>query len=161
MPEGGITRARVRDHLRRLWAIYLIAAVLALFLNHLVYTVTRPAASDDETLRIMVLNANLSIDEQALLARTEHLGFRAAEAVPLAAAGDATGNMLLTVQLAAGFGDVYIADDGGMALLQERNACLDGALRTQGGLNIIAMRNGTTPQRALDALPIIAELIAE
>ena len=34
MPEEKITRQQVRDHFRRLWAMYLIGALALCFLNH-------------------------------------------------------------------------------------------------------------------------------
>ena len=46
MPEGGMRRARLRAHLRRCWMIYLAGAVAVVLLNNLIYTVTRPRASE-------------------------------------------------------------------------------------------------------------------
>lgn len=170
MPEIKITSARIRDHLRRLWFIYLAGAVALLFLNNLVYTVTRPSFSDDETLKVMLLNAELSISEEDLLNRVQHLGFRAAELQPLAAAGDPAGEMLLMVQLTGGFGDIYICDSAGMDALSARDACLPlsgdtaaaaEALAQEKGLYIAVMVNGTDTGSALAALPILAEMILE
>lgn len=162
MPDTKITSARIREHLRRMWALYLVGAVLALFFNHLLFTVTRTSFSEDETLKIMLLNTDLAIDEPALLEATEHLGFRSVETLPLAVSyGDPSSEMLLLMQLTGGFGDIYIADSGGMDLLSSREACLDGGMRLPGGLFIAAMKNSTTPGRAQDALPILFQMIAE
>lgn len=162
MPDTKITSARIREHLRRMWALYLVGAVLALFFNHLIFTVTRPSFSEDETLKIMLLNADLPIDAQAMLEATEHLGFRTVETLPLAVSyGDPSSEMLLLVQLTGGFGDLCITDSGGMDLLQAREACLDGGTQLPGGLFITAMKNSTTPGRAQDALPILFQMIAE
>ena len=161
MPEGKITRQRMRDHLRRLWMVYL-AGMLALALaNHLVYTVTRPSYSEDETLKIMLLNVDVSIDEEALLKDVQRLGFRTVETVPLyIALEDPASEMLLAVQLTGGFGDIYITDAQGLAALEARNACR--AVRfTSGSLKLAVAENGTNPESATAALEPLAEKLGE
>ena len=71
MPEGGMSRARLRAHLRRCWAVYLVGAVAVLLLNNLIYTVTRPRASEEETLRVMLLNVDWEPDGGAQAALAE------------------------------------------------------------------------------------------
>lgn len=161
MPEGRITRQRIRDHLRRLWMVYLAGMVVLALANHLVYTVTRPSFSDDETLKIMLLNVDVSIDEEALLKDVQHLGFRAVETVPLCIAWEDPGSdMLLAVQLTGGFGDIYITDAQGLAALEARNACR--AVRsTSGGLRLAVAKNGTNPESATAALELLAEKLGE
>ena len=161
MPDTKITRARIRDHLRRLWLFYLVGAVLVLFANHLVFTVTRPSYSDAETLKVLLLNVNPDFSGDELLERTRHLGFQAVELAPVAAVpGDVTGEMLLKMQLTGGFGDLCICDDNGLQLLQQRDAA--GEAQTLGeDMHILVLKNGTDPQSAESALPILAEMITE
>ena len=162
MPDTNITSARIREHLRRMWALYLVGAVLALFFNHLIFTVTRPTFSEDETLKVMLLNADLAIDEAALLEAAEYLGFRAVETLPLAVSyGDPSGEMLLLMQLTGGFADLCITDAGGLDLLLSRDACMEDRLELPGGLFITVMKHSTTPGRAQAALPILFQMIAE
>lgn len=161
MPEGKITRQRVRDHLRRLWAVYLIGAVALCFLNHLVFTVTRPGYSDDETLKIMLLNTDVSIAEEELLEKVAHLGFRTVETVELSVAPeDPNSRMLLVTQLISGFGDIYITDEAGLDVLNERYAC-HTARELQTGLYLVVIRNGTNLESAQAAAEILAKKMGE
>lgn len=171
MEQQGITRARVRDHFRRLWVVYLVGAALILFLNNLAFTIARPSFSEEETLKIMLLNVDLDLSGDALLPAVEPLGFRAVEVEPLAVApGDPTSEMLLAVQLTGGFGDLYICDAAGMEALSAREACLElsgeaaeaaQALLEECGLHIAVMRNGTGPELAAAALPDVAQAAME
>lgn len=145
----------IRDHLRRLWKLYLAGFVALVLANHLVYTLTRPAYSDDETLKIMLLNVEMELDETELLEKTRHLGFEAVEIVPLSIAlEDPASEMLLKVQLIGGFGDIYITDAQGLAALEEREAC-DHIREMDGGIYLIVARNGTDLQSAQAALEIL------
>lgn len=161
MPEGSITRQKIRDHLRRLWPVYLAGFALLIFLNNLVYTVTRPAYGDDATLKIVLLNADISIEEDSLLEKTRHLGFETVEILPLSiAAGDASSEMLLYAQLISGFGDIYIADDAGLKLLEGRDVC--GNVRPAGnGLHAVVISNGTTVERAEAAMEFLEKTLGE
>ena len=161
MPERGITRVRIRDHLRRLWSAYLIGAVALCLLNHVVFTMTRPGFSEEETLKIMLLNADISLSEQVLLKETEHLGFRAVQTVELSfAPEDPTSRMLLVTQLVAGDGDIYITDAAGLSVLQERGVC-HTVRRIPDGTYLAAIRSGTELQSALGALDILEEKLGE
>jgi len=158
MPEGKITRRRVRDHLRRLWAVYLIGAVALCFLNHLVFTVTRPGHSDSETLKIMLINADVSLPEDELLQKTEHLGFRMVETLDLnVAPEDAASRMLLIAQLVSGDGDICIADAAGLSVIKERNACC-AVRELRNGLSIAVIND---EQNTRDALEILIEELGE
>lgn len=177
MPEGKITGNMLRDHFRRLWLVYLVGIVLMFFLNNVIFDVTRPDFSDDETLKIMLLNADAALSEDALLEDVRDLGFGCVELLPLAyAPEDPSSRMLVYMQLTGGFGDIWITDAAGLELLLERDACLrlDGveiaglvsvekqnmqtgqgftaALRLPGENYIVVARNGTTPDAALKAL---------
>lgn len=155
MPEGRIDRRRLKDHFRRLWAAYLIGIVALFFLNHLVYVVTRPGYSDVETLKIMLLNVEIGLDEQALLEKARPLGFEAVEIVPLSIAlEDPTSEMLLKVQLVGGYGDIYITDANGLQALQERDAC--GSVREMAsGMVLVVAKNGTNVESAAAALDVL------
>lgn len=161
MPETKITWQRLRDHFRRRWIAYIAGAVALLFLNNLVYTVTRPRASEDETLKLMLLNTDLELPEADLLAQAAQLGFKAVEVEPLSISEDASGEMLLAVQLMGGYGDIYIADAAGYRLLLARDACMEGGVRAMDhGIWLAAAANAGNPQAVLDALEVVYECIA-
>lgn len=177
MPEIGLTRERIRDHFRRMWLVYLAGIALMCFLNNVVYDITRPAYSDDETLKIMYLNTLPSVRADALLADARALGFEAVEELEIAVLeGDPNSEMLLFVQLTGGFADICISDEAGLKLLRQRDACLalDGvalpgfepcvgetgfteALKTPSGEYLLVLKNGTNTQTALAALALLAE----
>ena len=192
MPEGGMRRARLRAHLRRCWMIYLAGAVAVVLLNNLIYTVTRPRASEEETLRVMLLNVDWEMEEDAQAALLEEMQNRDGsihalelETIVAARQGDPQSAMLLTVKLVAGYGDVYVTDADGLALLEEKTACLPlegveapgyeavectdpetgarypGALRSEAGLYIVVMSNGTNIESSLNALPLLAAALVE
>lgn len=192
MPEGGMSRARLRAHLRRCWAVYLVGAVAVLLLNNLIYTVTRPRASEEETLRVMLLNVDWEPDGGAQAALLEEIQARDGriralelESIVAAREEDPQAGMLLTVKLVAGYGDVYVTDAEGFALLADRAACQSvadveapgweavecidpetgarypGALRSGAGLYIVVASNGTNIESTLIALPLLAAALAE
>lgn len=145
----------IREHLRRLWVIYLAGAVILVFLNHLVYTMTRPGYTDDETLKIMLLNVEIELDEAALLEQVKPLGFETVEIVPLSIAWeDTTSDMLFKVQIISGFGDIYICDAQGLAALEEREVC-HTFCQTADGVYLAVMNNGTDVESALAALDVL------
>lgn len=158
MPEKKISRQRLRDHFRRLWAVYLIGAVALCFLNHVVFTVTRPGYSEAETLKIMLLNADVSLSEDELLSKTKHLGFQAVETLELSVdPQDATSRMLLITQLVSGYGDVYIADAAGLDVLHEREVCRS-VREISDGLYLAAV---TDERNVQDALEILMDELGE
>lgn len=190
MPEKGIDRKRLREHFRRLWAVYLIGTVALCFLNHLIYMITRPSYSEEQTFKLMLVNVELQIDEEGLLkvVRTIDGDIHAAEAVSLAgvAAEDPTSVMLLSTQLVSGFGDMYYTDATGFEVLMNRRACLPleieapqgwtlaycvdsesgeefaAALeRADGSGFLMVASNGTNVESTLKLLPILAEKILE
>lgn len=187
MPEGRITSIKIRDHFRRMWIFYLVGMAIVLFLNNLIFTVTRPSFSDDETLKIMLLNVEAQIDESALLASLQDAGIRCVETEALAgaAADDPTSNMLLLVKLTSGFGDIYITDSAGLAQLESRAACLDlsdvqaqgaapvfvthpetnqsyaGALQLADGRYLVVPSNSTNIPQARQALPTLIKMLTE
>ena len=136
MPETGFSLRRIRIHLRKWIGLYIAATIALCFLNHLVYTMTRPGFSDDERLKIMLLNtdAQLSAPEyealgDTLLAqiRRENEGVLTVEFEPLAGvrADDPAGMMLLGTKLIGGYGDIYLCDRAGLEALASRAALLD------------------------------------
>jgi len=163
MPEGRITPQKLRDHFRRLWIIYLAGIVALSFLNHLIFTITRPGFSDDETLKIMLLNTEDTLPEQEILAAVSHLGFRAIETEMLfISPEDPMAAMLLSTKLATAYCDLCLADEAGMQMLAARDACMEGGIiPLENGLYLAAAKNTTTPQNALDALMLAAEKITE
>lgn len=136
MPETGFQLRRIREHLRRRWALYLAGAVLLCLVNNLIYTMTRPRFSDDEILRVMLLNVDVALSDEdyAQLSMELLSQIQAADAdvqilefEPLIGVTDANPQAmaLLFAKLTGGFGDVYLSDEAGLKLLAERGACLD------------------------------------
>lgn len=161
MPEKRITRQQVKEHFRRLWIVYLVGAVALCLLNHLVFTVTRPGFSEDETLKIMLLNAEVSLSEEGLLEKAAPLGFKAVETVELSVAPeDETSRMLLITQLVSGYGDIYITDEAGLCVLEEREVC-HSVHEVRGGLHLVVINNGTDVQSAMDAMEILVREMGE
>lgn len=177
MPERGHCLARIKIHLRKWIGLYLAGMVLICFLNHLVYTVTRPEYSDDETLKIMLLNVDTGDGDtdaqaEALLPRIQaaDAGILALEfeQLPRITPGDAQSEMLLRVQLTGGFGDIYLCDGTGLALLKEMHACADGGTvhlekcsLTGSGAYLAIVSNTTDMESARTALGILAENLKE
>lgn len=184
MPDERISLQKLKDHFRRLWAVYLAGFALLWFANSLVYDVTRPGFSDDETLKIMLLNTSAAISEEELLQEVEFLGFKAVEMVELAVlAGDPMGEVQLAVQLTGGYGDIWIADEAGLDMLAARGVCLPleespgeefalaeraepesgeiiaAAIGLQPGVYMAVAGNGTNTQSALAALKPLAEMM--
>ena len=182
-----ITKQRIRDHFSRMWIIYIAGVLIVLFLNHILFTVTRPSYSDDETLKIMLLNAEAEIDTESLLASLSGTGIQSVRTEPLSGAdiSDPTSVMMLSAKLISGFGDIYITDAAGLTVLQSRAACLDlsdmeipgtqpvpvthpetgetypGALQTGNGLLLVIPYNSTNIPQAKTALPILTRMITE
>lgn len=136
MPETGLNGQKLRDHLRRCWVVYLAGILLLGFINNLVYTVTRPGFSDDETLKLMLVNAEYSRSDEEYAALTMNLlpkvqakapQVQVLEVESLAGVSEENPNsaMLLKVQLVSGFGDIYLTDSAAFAMLQSQGACLD------------------------------------
>ena len=192
MPEAGMSRARLKAHLRRCWAFYLVGAVAVLLLNNLIYTVTRPRASEEETVRVMLLNVDWEMEEDAqaallaeMQARDDRIRALEFETIVAAREGDPQSAMLLTVKLVAGYGDIYVTDADGLALLEEKGACQSlegvevpgweaaactdpetgarytGALHNGAGLYAVVMSNGTNIESTLNALPLLAAELVE
>ena len=156
MPETGFRFARLKEHLRRWALLYLAAAVVLCFLNHLVYTVTRPRFAESEILRISVMNADFAPDEAALLARVQaaDAGIRAVELeyLPQMKKDDSASVMLLVSKLISGGGEIYITDGEGMAMLEMRKTVVQST----------AVKDVCIAAVAEDAkiyLPVIAEEI--
>lgn len=148
-------REAIKDHLRRLWKVYLVGIVALTLANHLVYTLTRPSYGEDETLKIMLLNVEVELDEAQMLEKTRSLGFEAVELVPLAIAlEDPASEMLLKVQLVGGYGDIYITDAQGLAALEAREVC-QRVHEAENGMYLVVIDNGTNWQSALAAMDIL------
>ena len=179
MPESGFALRRIREHLRRWIGLYLAGMIAVCFLNHIVYTVTRPGFSDDERLKIMLLNvetaltdsdyADLSMkllpeiqkaDEGVLILEFAEL--------PQIEAGNPSSELLLKVQLTGGYGDLYLTDEAGLALLAQKNALaedgavqIDSCVLTGQKAYLAIISNTTDMESARIALPIVAAMLEE
>jgi len=179
MPETGFSPRRIKDHLRKWIGLYLAGMIAVCFLNHIVYTVTRPGVSDDAALRIMLLNVEMTFphDEYAALSEALLADMQSAdegilslefEELPKAVKGDPSSEMLLYMKLTGGYGDLYLTDDTGLELLRQRNALAEGGLTRiencvltgeKAWLTVIA--NTTDMESAKLALPIVAGYLEE
>lgn len=177
MPETGFCLSRLKAHLRSAIGLYLAAIAALCFLNHLVYTVTRPNISDDERLKIMLLNLEIVLSEEELDVLSAQLltqlqekddGLLALEFEPLphVQAGEAESEMLLSVKLTGGFGDLYLSDADGLALLEAKDAVtqsahLESCVLTGGGAYLSVMANTTDPTSAEAAFSVLVEMLEE
>ena len=179
MPETGFSLDRLREHLRKWIGLYLAATVALCFLNNLVYTVSRPGFSDDERLKIMLLNmeSSLSDDEYAQLSMNLLPAVQAVaptvqilefESLPGASAGDMQGEMLLNMKITGGFGDLYLTDEAGRELLAAKGAIIEretllieGCILNGQGAYLTVMANGTDVEGAISAAAVLAEGLKE
>ena len=56
MAEKGRMKEKLAAHLRRCGLIYIAGVVALVFLNNLIFTMTRPRVPENETVRVMVVN---------------------------------------------------------------------------------------------------------
>ena len=150
MPETAFSMQRIKMHLRRWIGLYLAGMIALCFLNHLVYTVTRPGFSDDERLKVMLLNVDFQLSDEEYAALSLQLlpeiqkaddGILTLEFEPLAGAaqGNPASDMLLSAKLIGGFGDIYLCDRYGYELLGRRGALQDlGKIQIDGWESIAA-----------------------
>ena len=177
MPETGFSIEKIKIHLRKWIGLYLAATIGLCFLNHLIYTVTRPSFSDDERLKIMLLNV------ESVLSDEEYADFSAKllpelqaldpgiltlefEQLPFVQEGDAGSEMMLSVKFTGGFGDLYLTDEAGLAFLQKKNLCgptefIENCLLTGGEAYLAIISNTTDMDSAVTALPLVAGALKE
>ena len=186
MPESRLNRAALAAHLRRCWTVYLAGALALIFLNGVIFDVTRPRPREDEVLRVMLVNVEVAPDaaqEKALLAaaRKRAPELRAIEFESLAGLGGANASALLLAQLVGGDGDAYLMDRAAFELLADYGALapLDGVSAQgatavsmpdergearvialeKGGAYIGVVANATNPEGAIAALPLLADAL--
>lgn len=175
MPETGFSLQRITAHLRKWIGLYIAGTIAVCFLNHLVYTITRPGFSDDERLKVMLLNvesilpdaeyAELSMQLLPALQQVdEGILILEFESLPPVSADDAASEMLLSVKLTGGYGDLYLTDEAGLALLKRKQACVEEAVihlescRLTGGECYLAVISNTTDmESAMRALSVLAK----
>ena len=179
MPETGFCLQRIKVHLRKWIGLYVAGMIAVCFLNHIVYTVTRPGFSDDERLKIMLLNVETALTDSAyaalsmqmlpeIQAADEGILILEFEELPAASKGDPTSEMLLAMKLTGGYGDLYLTDEAGLELLRQRNALAnDGPVRikncvlTGGEAYLTIVANTTDMESARIALPIVSAQLEE
>ena len=179
MPETGFSLQRIKVHLRKWIGLYLVGMIAVCFLNHLIYTVTRPGFSDDERMKIMLMNVETALSDedyeelsmnllpeiQKTDAGIQILEF---EQIPFITAEDPASNMLLQIKLTGGFGDLYLTDAAGLELLRTKQALVeDGVVHLQkcvltGSEAYLAIISNTTDmESARIALPVLADALEE
>ena len=179
MPETGFSRQRIKLHLKKWIGLYLAGMIAVCFLNHIVYTVTRPGFSDDERLKIMLLNVETVLTEEDYAALSmrmlpeiqkadEGILILAFEELPQIEAGNPASEMLLAATLTGRYGDLYLTDESGLMLLEKRNALTEnGRLQIQkcvltgDAAWLVIASNTTDMESAQLALPIAAGLLEE
>ena len=179
MPETGLRLKRIKSHLRRWIGLYLAGMLAVCFLNHIVYTVTRPGFSDDERLKVMLLNVQASLSDEDYAALSMQLlpeiqkaddgvSILEFEELPEIADGNPSSEMLLKVQLTVGYGDIYLTDEAGLGLLRRNNALaedgvvwLEDCILTGSGAYLAIISNTTDMDSARAALPVLAQGLKE
>lgn len=178
MPETGFSLQKIKLHLKKWIGLYLAGMIAVCFLNHIVYTVTRPGFSDDERLKIMILNAETMFaqEDYAELSMRMLQEIQKADAgiltlefeeLPQIEDGNLSSEMLLSATLTGGYGDLYLTDESGLMLLEKKNALTDDRIRIQkcvltGKEAYLAVISNTTDmESARLALPIAAGLLEE
>lgn len=179
MPETGFSLRRIRAHLRKWIGLYLVGMIAVCFLNHIVYTVTRPGFSDDETLRIMLMNVETVIGDEdyeelsmKLLPEIQKadagIQIIEFEQIPFITPEDPTSNMLLQIKLTGGFGDIYLTDEAGLELLRGKQALAEDGVAhlrkcvlTGSEAYLAIISNTTDMESAHAALPVLAAALEE
>lgn len=122
MSEKGNIKEKLAAHLRRCGWIYIVGVVALVFLNNLIYTMSRPRVPEENTVRVMAVNqyADFSRQEKKWLADVQaaddsvlSLEF---ETIPYDSERYETG-MAMPVKLMAGGYDLLIADEVGFAAM--------------------------------------------
>lgn len=131
MPVKKISKEGLKAHFRRCWAIYIIGVIVVCFLNNLVFTMTRPRAPEEETVRIMLINtynAPSEAQQDALYYKLhsldETINCLEIESLSYGDNSDPQVNMVLPVKVAAGYADIYVADQVGFEELLGLGALL-------------------------------------
>lgn len=142
MPLKKLSRAEIREHLRRWIWMYALGIALLVFLNHLVFSMTQPRIPEENILRIYLVGAPVDADavsgmEETLLARVQAAedSIEKIELVNLPFSGDGatSTDMLLPAKLVAGDADAFICSAAAYRTLLNLGACLPLDAYIEGG----------------------------
>lgn len=177
MPETGLRLKEIKAHLRRWIGLYIAATVALCFLNHVIYTVTRPGFSDDERLKVMLLNVESTFSDEDYAAlsinllpqlqkKDEDIRVLEFEQLPNAALGDPSSEMLLAMKLTGGYGDLYLTDEAGLDLLRAKQAVyasvyIENCRLTGEGAHLCIIANTTDMDSAQAAFEVLQKELGE
>ena len=130
MPETKLTWARLKEHLRKTLWIYIVGCLVLILLSDIVFTATRPRTPEEQVVKFYVADAYVDsaiFDETAqsiletVQAEDETLLEVVFEGVNFSdPESDYYGTMVLMVRMAAGDGDVYLANEAAYNYISNR-----------------------------------------
>ena len=122
MSEKGSLKEKLAAHLRRCGWIYIAGIVALVFLNNMIYTMTRPRVPEENTVRVMMVNQDADFSRQGkewladVQAADESVLSLEFESIPYDSERYETG-MAMPVKLMAGGYDLLIADEVGFGAM--------------------------------------------
>lgn len=122
MSEKGCIKEKLAAHLRRCGWIYIVGIAVLIFLNNMIYSMTRPRVPEENTVRVMAVNQNVDFTRQEkewladVQAADESVLLLEFETIPYDSNRYETG-MAMPVKLMAGGYDLLIADEVGFGAM--------------------------------------------
>lgn len=134
MPLKGLSRARLKEHIRKYSPIYIAGIVVFLMLSNLLYTTTAPQTPAENEVLVYLVDTYPNTEPLAALA-DQALAALQPEDETLQSVlfsgimysdpeKDYNSVMLLMTRMVAGDGDVYIASSKGMEYMVNSEICL-------------------------------------
>lgn len=125
MPDTKFSWSALREHLRRYLWVYVVGVVICLFGTSMLWTMTRPRPTNDQTVTVYLMDAYANpspLDDVAadMLARTQPFDeeLQVVEFQNLMyTEEDYTSSMVLLTRLAVGEGDAFLTNQAGMDAL--------------------------------------------
>lgn len=133
MPLTGLTWARIREHLRKTAPIYLVGAIIMIFVSDILFTSTRPQIPDDQEVLVYMVDSysqpdildDLCADALAYGQETDDtlLSVRA-ESIPYNdPEKDYTSAVVLVARMSLGDGDAYFANATALESIAANGGC--------------------------------------
>ena len=170
MPETKLTWARLKEHLRKTLWIYIVGCLVLILLSDIVFTATRPRTPEEQVVKFYVADAyvdSASFDETAqsiletVQAEDETLLEVVFEGVNFSdPESDYYGTMVLMVRMAAGDGDVYLANEAAYNYISNSEAMLpldeylDAGWLSQYSLEYATYTNPETGETYINAVSL-------
>lgn len=133
MPLTGLTWARIREHLRKTAPIYLVGAIIMIFLSDILYTSTRPQIPSDQEVLVYLVDGysqpdllddlcadalvyGQQTDDSLLTVHAESIPYTDPET-------DYASAYVLMARMALGDGDVYLTNAIALEALAGNGCC--------------------------------------